>query len=74
MGTSREEFFRGLEKPQLALRGRNGVHLSVTFKPVRGVIRVQDGAKNSREIGFLPDLRGRIVPIDLSALDYASRE
>lgn len=72
MGTSRKEFFRGLQKPQLALRGRNGIHLSVAFKPIRRVVRVQDRTKNRGEIGFLPDLRGRIVPVDLSALNQTS--
>ena len=72
MGTSREEFFCGLQKPQLALRGRDGVHLSVAFKPIRRIIRVQDSAKDGGEIGFLPDLRGRIVPIDPLAFSRTS--
>jgi len=72
MATSREEFFCGLQKPQLALWGRDGVQFPVTFKPIGGVIRVQDGAKNGRKIGFLPDLWSRVVPIGPSTLNHTS--
>jgi len=64
-GTSRKEFFCGLEKPQLTLWCCDGVHLSVTLEPIRRIIRVQDGTKKSGEIGFLPDFWGRVVPLNL---------
>jgi hypothetical protein len=70
MNTSRKEFFCSRKKPEFTLWGRNGVHLSVTFKPIRRVIRVQDGTKKSREISFLPNLWGRIVPLGLLALTH----
>ena len=74
VGTSRKEFFCSLQKPEFALWGGDGVDFSVTFKPIRRVIRVQDCTKKSREIGFLPDLRGRIVPLRLLALNHTSLE
>lgn len=72
--TSREQFFCGGQKPQLALRGRDWVHLSVAFEPIGRIIRVQDCAEDGGKIGLLPDFWGCVVSVDLLAFNRTCEE